>query len=197
MALKKPPELVSFLNKWNFDVFTFRVYIGDVVENAIDWSLSWINAAWEWAVVAYNWAKAAWDKAISEAAAVAKSVGKDIKKIFDQIDAWGSELADWWRTKKDDVKDWIGVARQFALDRIADVRTTAESVSASWSNFKRLTLPGLASNLDVTDAIKGFQRTWRDLFTFWENWRDSIVKFFEDPLQWLYDRVDEFFERFW
>lgn len=35
------------------------------------------------------------------------------------------------------------------------------------------------------------------LWSGWQEIRDQVVEFFSDPLEWVYNKMDEFFERFW
>lgn len=197
MAFKKPSSLVSFLNRWNFDVFTWKVYIGDVVENAVDWALSWINTTYNWATSAYNWARDAWDRAGRFWNDLTTWVNQELAPIWNRLQTWWSDLYEWWSGWLSYIKDLINHAREYALDRIKDLLSYVNKWVTAWDAFRIGVLPGLARTIDIRDAINSFQNSWRDLFTFWANWRDQVINFFQDPLQWLYDRLEDFFERFW
>lgn len=53
--LQKPEWLRLWLQNLNWDVFSFHIYVGDAVEEAIDWVLGWLNAFLEWADLMYGY----------------------------------------------------------------------------------------------------------------------------------------------
>ena len=81
-------------------------------------------------------------------------------------------------------------------------------LKATWDNFWSVTFPTLVnfdwlniwwnSRLQEVDTLIS---SWLTSFSpFWEGWqevRQELGDFFTDPLQWAYDKLDEFFERFW
>jgi len=125
----------------------------------------------------------------------------DVEDAIDWFtDRWywfQDEISDWWNDKVNDVKDLIDTATE-GLDNLLE----------AWDNFWRSTLPNLVnftwlgiwwqSRLLEIDTLIG---SWLASFApFWEGWqevRQEVVDFFADPYQWIYDRLDEFFERFW
>ena len=110
--------------------------------------------------------------------------------VWDIIEAWWSGVAD-------TVKGWIEVAKQWVVGLIEDAQAGIDWLTVEWDKFWNDTLPGL---LD----FETFQVFWDDLWRtlsapleLLETFGGSIVEFFSDPFGWIYDRLDEFFERYW
>jgi len=83
-----------------------------------------------------------------------------------------------------------------------------DDLKALWGNFWVNILPNLVSfswlttwwNSKLLD-INALIDSWiQDLLPFLEGWqeiRDQVFEFFNDPWGWLYNRFDDFIERFW
>lgn len=136
--------------------------------------------------------------------------------------AWGNvqgAIGDWWRTTEPTVQGWISSASQYLQTQLtglerwlatvqADVQEllarlpTLEEILAWFRNWPANLLVELEPwwNEKLLGINALIQSTLRDWFPFYnelaELWSD-IRLFFTDPLGWLYDRMDEFFERFW
>lgn len=112
------------------------------------------------------------------------------KWVTDIITTWWSgklaELTIWWESQ------------------LIELRAMKEL----WDTFWTVTLPYLLSFQWLEDWWQGqlielgawWQGQLRELLFFYnefvELW-DGIKEFFADPLQWLYNKLDEWFERFW
>ena len=109
----------------------------------------------------------------------------------------GQYIAEWWPT----ILPYILTYIDNAVEGLGDF-------AATWNNFWNNIFPTLVtfnwldtwwqSRLLEIDTLIG---SWVTSFTpFWEGWqevRSEVTDFFADPLQWFYDKLDEFFERFW
>jgi len=109
----------------------------------------------------------------------------------------GDYIADWWSG----ILPYILTYIDNAVEGLADF-------AATWDNFWNNIFPTLVtfgwldpwwqSRLLEINALIG---SWLASFQpFWEGWqeiREEVQSFFADPLQWAYDKLDEFFERFW
>ena len=51
--------------------------------------------------------------------------------------------------------------------------------------------------MDIQKLIRSAFKEYEDLWRGWAAIRDQVFDFFKDPEQWVYDRLDKFFERFW
>ncbi len=164
------------------DSITWEVYLFDVwlqgvqtqLAQVISWSslTSWFNQYLGWLVTAYNWVINSWT-------------------YVQQI------LGSWWAATSTTVLGWIAAATQ----GLAEVRTW-------WANFSTTVLPNLVSFAWLgtwwAGQLPGIQAliysTLRSAFPFYDElsqlW-SGIRAFFVDPLQWVYDQLDTFFERFW
>ena len=197
MALTKPGWLRSLLNKLNWDIFTWKVYVGDAIEDGIDWVIDWLNEAIKWGTDAWN------------------DLCKETTKIWNKIDTWWSDLSDWWKTKVTWLRDLIDTAEDWLKDRIGIIKQGLASLRTSWDNFWQNTwpqlvkdfntwvvkvgnfftsiLPGLAEKLDITNSFNSFRLEWSTLFNFWGSLGREVMSFFTSPLDWLKDRIETWF----
>jgi len=125
---------------------------------------------------------------------------------------WAEDAWYWVRYAINNVTDiianwWSGIL-PYILTRIDNAVEGLASLIEAWDTFWTITWPDLVSfdwlgiwwNSRLLD-IDALIDTWsKDLAPFWEGWQDvreEVINFFADPLQWAYDKLDEFFERFW
>ncbi|GAI79073.1 unnamed protein product, partial [marine sediment metagenome] len=137
MAISKPSWLRTWLDRLNWDIFTWKVYVGDAVERALDWALDWINWAIARGEAAWSRAGVAIDKAIELAKDLGKTIDREIDKILARITTWGDNLGNWWETKKEWIRDRIDLAREKLEDLIDDVERGFASLDAAWDSFRR------------------------------------------------------------
>lgn len=219
MAIRKPSWLRSWLNKLNWDIFGWKVYVGDAIEEAIDWALDWINWAISRAEAAWTRAGIALSRIIEEAKELTRLLYREIQKVLNLIDAWWGDLGEWWLTKVTWLKGLIGAAEDFLEDLIDNVARSLQRLNAAWDDFKRDTLPKL---IDFS-WWRGF---WGGMYSNISDWwepvsaqlgdsfgaiTDGIIselnqfsqklaemgEFFTDPVKWLYDRLENFMDRYW
>lgn len=136
--------------------------------------------------------------------------------------AWNNiwnEIVDWWETIKPTVQGWIDIAVQGFEDLIEAWDTfwnvtwpewtgKISELRSLWDNFWTIIFPTLVSFTwlgiwwdsrvgDIQGLIDSAFFLRDSLWAGWQDLRDSVTEFFADPLQWLYNKMDEFFERFW
>jgi len=106
-------------------------------------------------------------------------------------------IDDWWASTQATVKSWISIAVEGLSELLAE-----------WDTFWKVTLPNLVSlewlgiwwNSRLIDIQSLIDTAIANLGAGFESWleiKDSVLEFFNDPYLWIYDRLDEFFERFW
>lgn len=125
----------------------------------------------------------------------------------------------WWDSRVQDVKDLIAAATQGFNDLVVAwgnfwtitwPQWTGELVNlrGEWDYFWTVTYPTLVSFswldtwwsarlLDVQDLINTAIKQSEPFWEGWQEFRDQAVEFFADPEEWVYKRLDSFFERFW
>lgn len=148
--------------------------VADRVRDILDFGDVWsyFRDWFEYAEDAWYWVRHAWDR---------------VTNIVD----------DWWLVTSSIVGSWI-VAATEGFDELKE----------AWDSFWHITLPDLLTFsfltswfedrlLDIQDLIDAPVKTIMDILESWQEVRDSVLEFFSDPYQWIYDRLDEFFERFW
>lgn len=115
--------------------------------------------------------------------------------------SWASNVtsivSNWWRGVQSTVLGWVEATKTYALGLVNNLQGMFNSLQSSWNSFTGTVLPSLASRFDVEALIKSAFAPWADLFNFWGKVGGEIKAFFADPLQWAYNKMDEFFERFW
>lgn len=125
----------------------------------------------------------------------------------------------WWAPIWSNVQEFIAAATQgfdelkAAWDNFWNVTwpgllADITGLEGEWDNFWKVTFPTLVSfkgletwwNSTVIDVNKLIEDTIKVWFPFYDSlselW-DGIEKFFTDPLKWLYDRVEDFMDRYW
>ena len=160
---------------WRFS--DFSLWVSDIstkVANILDlhtindYFWDYFYAAW----AAYEWVKSAFTN------------------ILNTVD-------DWWDSTKVTVFGWISDAKQFLQAQINSVSLSLVTLQVSWNNFLTTTLPNLAFLTEVDSLIKSWFTNYIPFWEGWQDWKDKVAEFFTDPEQWLYDKMDEWFERFW
>jgi len=146
-----------------------------------------------------------------------------IESVIEWFSDWwtwvGGRIDYWWSGVISDVQDMIDAATQGIDALIAawdnfwtvtwpELLDDIENLGAAWTNFWNITFPTLVSFTwlttwwnsrlaDISGLIdSGF--TLRDsLWAGWQEIRDNVLEFFADPLKWLYDRLEDFMDRYW
>jgi len=164
--------------KWIAERFVdFKAWTLDVWEK-----VSAILGEWDiWSLLSQpiQWAMNAWDWVVD---------------AFSNV--WNI-ITDWWGTVSSTVLGWIEVAKQWLFDRIEDVKALANRTASDLSNFFTVTLPKLVGWGELDSIIISTLRTWFPMYDSFCYWWDKVEEFIADPLDWIYKRLEEFFERFW
>ena len=129
---------------------------------------TWINYATE----AWNWVQGAW---------------------------WNVTgiISSWWSATSTTVLGWIDIAAQEVKQLISGVETWVAILQITWDNFWTTTFPTLANWAGVNNLIDSSLKSWFPFYDDLTNIWNEIVEFFADPPQYVYNKLDEFFERFW
>lgn len=178
---------------WGFRDFTIWVYeVNNLVTNILSWSTieSYIR----------NW----------------------LPHLVDVVHWWHNwvyflsrEINNWWYYTQATVQGWIDIATQgfdnlvvawdefwtYTWPRWTD---KLDLLAADWGDFLIHKLPTLfdisyaeewwrSKFLDVTKAISDAFREREDFWAGWQDFRDKVVEFFTDPLEWLLDRFTDWF----
>lgn len=193
MALIKPDWLESWLNNLNWDILGWQIYVGDAIESAIDFVLTWINNIAEWAASVVAWLDELRQEIIDGFNVFVEWLNELWNTLTNIVETWWDSLAEWWSARIEDVKDLIAVAVQWVNERIDDVKTVLDSIAEWWENFTTVILPELASKFDITAAFDDFMLKWQDLFNTFEEFKQGIWDFFTDPLEWLWIQFTDWF----
>jgi len=135
-----------------------------------------------------------------------------VKSSFSNV--WNI-VGDWWDNTKREVQGWIDIATQ-GFDNLVVAwdefwtytwpRWTDELdlLAADWGNFFTHKLPTLfdiryaeewwrSKVLDITGIIDTWFKSYEPLWAGWQDWRDKVVEFFTDPLEWLLGKFTDWF----
>lgn len=193
MALIKPSWLESWLNNLNWDILGWHVYVGDAIESAIDFVLTWINNIAEWAASVVAWLDELRQEIVDGFNIFVEWLNELWDNFTNIVETWWDSLAEWWSARVQDIKDWIDIAVQWVNDRIDDVKAVLDGIVVWWENFTTVILPELASKFDITAAFDEFMLQWQDLFNTFEEFKQGIWAFFTDPLEWLWTQFIDWF----
>lgn len=124
-----------------------------------------------------------------------------VSTLWSWFSGWWTNVREvvntWWTGVSSTVRGWIDTATQGLTD-----------LKVKWDDFWETTFPSLINTdklkewwsgrlSDVQSLIKGTITQYEDFWKGWSGIRDQVFAFFKDPAQWVYNRLDEFFERFW
>jgi len=143
----------------------------------------------------------------------------DLEDAIEWWDRWwkwvGEEIDDWWRDKKHDVWGWIEEAEDWLKGLIGSVETALNTLKAAWDDFKgkiptiveiiqwwrnwlgnvfaALIRWGFATLLDVAGLITTAFIERESWWAGWQDFRDKVVEFFTDPLEFLWTLFADWF----
>lgn len=195
--LEKPHALESFLEFFNWEILGIIINPGEAVEAAIDWIIEVINSVLELIESAINFLYDLPDKISQLRTDLTRFIEKEISPIWNAIRNIPDKIDQWWSGTKHTVMDWIEMAGNSLLGLIANIGRVIDALESEWNYFWRYTLPDLLPKWEIEALIRSALAEWADLFNFWGDSSRKVIEFFTDPLQWLYNKIDEWFERFW
>jgi len=201
-----------------FDLLMYPLY---GIYGRFHWLAEWFTDFRDWLEWANDWI----DKILSwsNIRSMISSWLYGIESALDWFLSWttwvGQYVNDWWSS----ILPYILTYIDNAVEGLGDIAATWENfwtitfpswtskiddLRASWDNFWTTSFPNLVSFtwLDIwwqsrLLEIDALISSWFTSSTpFWEGWQEiriEVTNFFADPLQWVYDKLDEFFERFW
>lgn len=143
----------------------------------------------------------------------------DLEDAIYWWDRWwvwvGNEIDDWWASQKNTVKGWIAIATQPLDDLLTEWYTfwnytfpswmsRLNTLRVAWDNFWTVTFPNLISFnwlgiwwdtkwQEIDTLINSKLLEWSPFLEGWQEWRDSVVEFFSDPLEWLLGKFTDWF----
>ncbi len=218
MEISKPSWLRNWLNKLNWDIFVWKVYVGDAIEGAIDWVIDKVNLVLGRAEAAYNKALEAWDYARELANSLGETINREVQDILARSSTWWDQLAEWWQAKRSLIQDLIDAGMDKLRPAIDQVRSLLAKIDAAWDSFRRDTLPSLLSmdywtafwggrvatisdwwaarRQQIDDAREAALKPVRDEVNKHSTKLDLIKDLFTDPEKWLLDRIESMIARF-
>lgn len=131
-----------------------------------------------------------------------------IENVIEWWSSWWTwirqEVNWWWSSTQYTVQGWIASAVQGFNDLINSVETALNTLQAAWDDFWTVILPNLlditwltswwaSKLLEIDTLINSWFLTWTP---FWEGWldvKDTVIEFFNDPLEWLWQRFLDWF----
>lgn len=115
-------------------------------------------------------------------------------------DAWGTVsgwIDVWWENTQLTVETWISTASNALSLLIGNLSTLHNTLRTEWDAFWSYTLPTLLSWSDMTSFVYSTLLAWFPFYnTLVAIWSD-IESFFADPSDWIYNKLEDFFERYW
>jgi phage-related protein len=191
--LQKPAWLVNALSYLNWDIFGWQIYVGDSVENAIDWVLDGINTIITWAQQIGAWLDELRQEILDFFSEIPKWINEVWQRLLNFIDSVGDIIATWWMATWQMVQDWVNTVVDTVKDGLKLVADAAEWLRGQWDTFFTSILPTLASRFDVYEIVSAILSSFLPLFTLIENLRNELVEFFTNPLEYIWQRFTDWF----
>jgi hypothetical protein len=193
MALYKPDWLRTAIDWLPDSIFGIPIKIGETLEKAVDWMLGWVNSLVEWAIQVSAW----FEDIITEIREAFDLFTQGLNTLWQELvnfkDTLFSLFESWLAAAKDTVLGWVAVVRDWLLERIADVRTLVDTLGVRWDNFWNEILPGLVSFDALEDRVKQLLADLSAPLNVLLEFKDKIVAFFSDPLEWLLEMFTDWF----
>lgn len=218
-TVKKPLWLENLLNSLSWQVFTWRIEVGDPIERAIDWLLSWLNYALYQSNDAFNTAGEALSKALEINKELQASLADFRQELSDHLSSWFLDLSKWKESFSSEVGSWLEEQKDYLLSIIEDTKQATTSLAIQWDNFKSTTLPQLVDTDKLTawgNSLKLDLSSWlnsrlsaereeteaqldpiRQNVDKHDNWLDAVKEFFDDPEDYLIKTLEKALERLW
>lgn len=186
-----PYWLRSILQSLNWDIFTWRVYVGDAILDALEWIISWLNYGIDLAGEAYQLASQALSEALEEADRIRRVLLSEIYDIWDEILTWPAQLRELgelilFEASRilDDSVDWL-------LDKISNTYEAIQNTQDRLSDFFRNTLPSLV-DLDLLDlSLRSLQRDIEARLAPITELKQTVESFLANPFDYLLDKFAE------
>jgi len=156
------------------DFNTWLTWASDRIDEIIDERDIWniLSTPIKWASDAWNW------------------VANATLNVWSIIEQWGASFYDF-------ISASVNAAQTWLLNQITDVQNFANNLRAEWDNFLTVTLPNLIGRGELDSLLTSWLTTAFPFYDALASLWGEIQAFFVDPLEWLYNKLDEFFERFW
>ena len=128
-------------------------------------------------------------------------------------------INNWWSSTSLSVLDWINAFSAFLQSQIDVVNSWLTNLQLAWDSFKdkipsldliiswfsnwwgyvlNLVIAwGALTATQIQSLIDSAFTAYTPFWEGWLDWKDSLIEFIQDPWQWLYDRVEDLFDRFW
>lgn len=170
--------IARLFDQVSFGLILFRDWCMNVADEIATFLDSWdilglLAIPIKWAQDAWDWISSAWTN------------------VWQIVTAW------WESTALPFVNGLIDIAKTWAGELINIAQIGVNLLMATWDHFWTTTLPTLATIFTVENLIDSTIKVWfpfyDELVSIW----NEILEFFADPPQYVYNKLDEFFERFW
>jgi hypothetical protein len=263
VRVEKPAWLTDLLASLNWDIFTLQIYVGDAVEDGLDWLIGWINDILEWIESIGAWLEDLRQEIVDviqviiyQLQLIMEDPAGYFRTLFEEnILPWAVEripfistVYNWYVNFKDELEfffagptdylktKWADEILPWAIDNLPfissiyhwyiDFRDEIEAFFTDPAGYIRTAIDSAGGELGLfladplgylkakfTDQILPWAIStipfvatvfyWYDVLGekitgfFTSGVWDDLVDFFTDPLKWIYDRLEDFMDRYW
>ena len=108
-----------------------------------------------------------------------------------------AQIISWWNNTVFVVQNWINIARDLLQAQVNNLTSWLANLQNEWDTFKK-EIPDLSTIfLEINTLIGSWFKQYQPFWEGWLDWKNKVIEFFTDPLEWVYNRIDEWFERYW
>jgi len=179
-----------------FDLLKYPLY---GIYGRFHWLAEWFTDFRDW----LDWAADRIDEIFSWS-----NIQSMIRSWLSGIEAAIDWFLNWATWVGQYITDWWSGILPYILTYIDNAVEGLANFAATWDNFWTNIFPSLVSFnlldtwwqsrlLEIDALIGSWLASFQPLWEGWQEVRSEVIDFFADPLQWVYDKLDEFFERFW
>jgi len=183
MQIDKPSWLRNWLDTLNWDILTWKVYVGDAIESGIDWLLYYVNSGLSLADNAYDWAVYAWNEAVDFYNELSNTINIEVTKLTNKIGQVWSDIVEWGEGVKGDIEDWVDASLHSLSEKVSQVNEYMNQWQATWDTFLHVTLPSLVT-FDWWSSF--WQGAYSNIEEWWSIQHDRITQEVDikvDPLK--------------
>ena len=184
---------INDVKNWATGLFAKITYVWNVVVTAVkNWALSTFAKIGEFVNNITNYIYNVYNTVKNYITEVYETIVNNISNVYNTVKNYFTNV---YNTVVNNITEVIGVT----IEKVGEWFAEIGGATRSW-------VDGLfVKAKNVWNTISGNVDNWwktqlasiNEVFGWINVFHDEVVEFFTDPLEWVYKKIDEFFERYW